>query len=92
MSEEFLDSQAQIEENNYISGEESEEDDEDDYNPKLYYRFSNVTRNDDEATEDALNNQQPQTEEVSNYCQEFEEIGHFEDSNKKNNDFQKSNS
>ena len=57
MSEEFLDSQAQIEENNYISGEESEEDDEDDYNPTLYYRFSNVTRNADEATEDALNNQ-----------------------------------
>ena len=68
---------------NYISGEDSEEDDEvsplindsfkDDYNPTLYHWFNNVTRNADEATEDALNNQQPQTEEANKYCQESSE-------------------
>ena len=68
---------------NYISGEDSEEDDEvsplindsfkDDYNPPLYHWFNNVTRNADEATEDPLNNQQPQTEEANNYCQESSE-------------------
>ena len=56
---EFLDSQAQVEGDNYTSGEDSEEDDEvssliddsfeDDYNPTFYYRFNNVTRNVDEA-------------------------------------------
>ena len=58
----FLYSQAQVKGN--TSGEDSEKNDEvsslidysfkGDYDPKLYYRFKNVTRNADEATEDGL--------------------------------------
>ena len=73
---EFLDSQGQVEGDIYTSGEDLEEDHEvssliddsfeDDYNPTIYLRFNSATRNADEAIEDALNNQQPQTEKVRN--------------------------
>ena len=80
---EFLNPQAQVEGDNYTSGEDFEEDGEvssfiqdsfeNDYDPALYYRLNNVTRNAEEALEDPLNNHQPQTEEVSNYFRESSE-------------------
>ena len=54
----------------------------------MYYWFNNFTGNVDEAIKDALNNLQPQTDEVSNYFQEspeeeFGKIDDFKNSSKK---------
>ena len=60
----------------------------------MYYWFNNFTGNVDEAIKDALDNLQPQTDEVSNYFQEspeeeFGKIDDFKNSSKKNYDLKK---